>query len=74
MWRPRQFAGAFDFFLSRRSKSRKLGDTPGVLYGSERKGVAEKGICKLLKKRDGGIVTGDPWSVTREMRLEAVNS
>jgi hypothetical protein len=27
-------------------------DTPGVLYRCERKGVAEKGICKTVKTKD----------------------
>jgi hypothetical protein len=27
------------------------GDTPGVLYGCENKGIAGKGICKNMKTR-----------------------
>jgi hypothetical protein len=54
---------------TRRHRGRKFleerleGDTPGVLYGCERKGFAEKGICKNMKTRairiDGARKT--PW-------------
>jgi hypothetical protein len=27
------------------------GDTPGVLYGCENKGVARKGFCKVMKRK-----------------------
>jgi hypothetical protein len=33
-----------------------LGDTPGVLYGCENKGVAGKGIRKVVKTKGRGKV------------------
>jgi hypothetical protein len=30
----------------------RRGDTPGVLYGCENKGVAGKGICKVMKTKE----------------------
>src|SRR5216684_1481491 len=36
----------------RRLWSPGWGDTPGVLYGCEKKGFARRGICKYLKTKD----------------------
>ena len=38
------------------------GDTPGGLYGCERKGVGEKGICKSMKTK------GEQISIATEGR------
>ena len=39
------------------------GDTPGVLYGCETKGVAGRGICKLKKTKDAQVeVARGAWT------------
>jgi hypothetical protein len=35
-----------------------LGDTPGVLYGCEKKGVVRRGICKYMKTMEIKIDVG----------------
>jgi hypothetical protein len=50
--------------------------TPGVLYGCENKGVAEKGICKVMKTNDkksgdGVVVFGaNLGEVPRELKRD----
>jgi hypothetical protein len=50
------------------------GDTPGVLYGCEYKGVAEIGICKVMKiKGDKNRAVGGSCRdrmLAREVRRE----
>jgi hypothetical protein len=41
------------------------GDTPGILHGCEKKGVAEKGICKSMKTKGRGKNVGSATEAQR---------